>query len=132
METHLGLAGGPAGCEAVETVTQDGSFKDSCLKEDQRTRALAGDGQGIRGGSTACVCHQWAQSREKQTLSLCGWVRGRDRAPTASVAGQLQDLGGACIEKEGQSDRPSCHILLLLQMLQCPVWTGTLANRADH
>lgn len=40
METHLGLAGGPAECEAVETVTQDGSFKDSCLKEDQRTRAL--------------------------------------------------------------------------------------------
>lgn len=55
METHLGLAEEPAGCEAVETVTQRGSFKDSRLEEDQETQALAGDGQGVRGGSMARV-----------------------------------------------------------------------------
>lgn len=55
METYLGLAEEPMGCETVETVTQRGSFKDSCLEEDQETQALAGDGQGVRGGNIACV-----------------------------------------------------------------------------
>lgn len=37
---------------------------------------------------------------------------------------------GGHLEKEGQGGRPSCHILLLLWVLACPVWT-TLANKAD-
>ena len=45
--------------------------------------------RAFREGGRAHVCHQWAQSREKQTLSPCRWVRGRDRAPSASVACQL-------------------------------------------
>lgn len=44
MGLHLELAEEPMGGDAVETVTHDSSFKDSCLKDDQKTQALAGDG----------------------------------------------------------------------------------------
>ena len=95
VKTPLELAEEPMGCEPVETMTQDSSSKDSCLKEDQKTRALAGDGQGTGAGIAACVCHRCDPSREKQMRSLCRWLRGRDRASSASIACHLLGGGGA-------------------------------------
>lgn len=61
-----------------EEVESGGSFKGSCLKEEQNSWTVAGPGVQ---GDAPCVCCQWDWSRERQTLIfLCMRVGGHDHA----------------------------------------------------